>query len=127
MFCDRYLNNKINHIHKKARRITYKDNVSDFNTLLTRDNSVSVHKRNLQLPMTEIYKTKSNITPSFMTEIFNEKNPPHHLRSSNILQMPKARTVRYGLESISSLDVNSGRESPLTLNSHLIFPSLKNV
>ena len=103
MFCDRYLNNKINHIHKKALRIAYKDNVSDFDTLLTRDNSVSVHKRNLQLLMTEIYKTKSNITPSFMTEIFIEKNPPYHLRSSNILQMPKARTVRYGLESISFL------------------------
>ena len=38
-----------------------------------------------------------------MTEIFIEKNPPYHLRSSNILQMPKARTVRYGLESISFL------------------------
>ena len=64
---------------------------------------MSVHKRNLQLLMTEIYKTKSNITPSFMTEIFIEKNPPYHLRSSNILQMPKPRTVRYGLESISFL------------------------
>ena len=95
--------NKINHIHKKALRIAYKDNVSDFDTLLTRGNSVSVHKRNLQLLMTEIYKTKSNITPSFMTEIFLEKNPPYHLRSSNILQMPKARTVRYVLESISVL------------------------
>ena len=103
MFCDRYLNNKINHIHKKALRIAYKDDVSDFDTLLTRDNSVSVHKRNLQLLMTEIYKTKSNITPSFMTEIFIEKNPPYHLRSSNILQMPKPRTVWYGLESISFL------------------------
>ena len=64
---------------------------------------MSVHRRNLQLLMTEIYTTKSNITPSFMTEIFIEKNPPYHLRSSNILQMPKARTVRYGLESISVL------------------------
>ena len=83
--------------------MAYKDNVSDFDTLLTRDNSVSVHKQNLQLLMTEIYKTKSNITPSFTPEIFIEKNPPYHLRSSNILQMPKARTVRCGLESISFL------------------------
>ena len=103
MFCDRCLNNKINHIHKKAPRIAYKDNVSDFDTLLTIDNSASVHKRNLQSLMTEIYKTKSNITQSFMTESFIEKNPPYHLSSSNILQMPKARTVRYGLASISFL------------------------
>ena len=103
MFCDRHLDNKINHIHKKALSIAYRDSVSDFDTLLTRDNSVSVHKRNLQLLMTEIYKTKSNITPSFMTEIFVEKNPPYNLRSKNLLQMPKARTARFGIESISFL------------------------
>ena len=103
MFCDRHLDSKINHIHKKALSIAYKDSVSAFDTLLIRDNSVSVHKRNLQLLMTEIYKTKSNITPSFMTEIFIEKNPPYPLRSKNLLQMPKARTVRFGIESISFL------------------------
>ena len=103
MLCDRHLDSKINHIHKKALSIAYKDSVSDFDALLTRDNSVSVHKRNLQLLMTEIYKTKSNITPSFMTEIFIEKNPPYHLRSKSLLQMPKARTVRFGVESIAFL------------------------
>ena len=40
MFCDRHLDNKINHIHKKALSIAYRDSVSDFDTLLTRDNSV---------------------------------------------------------------------------------------
>ena len=132
MFCDRHLDNKINHIHKKALSIAYKDNVSDFDTLLTRDNSVSVHKRNLQLLMTEIYKTKSNITPSFMTEIFIEKNLPYHLRSKNLLQF--GSSVQFGMEQFGmeqrvflSWDVNCGMESQLTLNSHLIFPSLKNV
>ena len=48
IFCDRHLDNKINHIHKKALSIAYKDNVSDFDALLTTDNSVS---------MAEIYKT----------------------------------------------------------------------
>ena len=103
MFCDRHLNNKINPIHKKALRIAYKDNVSDFDTLLTSDNSVPVHTWKLQLLMTEIDKTKSSITPSFMTEILIEKNFPYRLWSNTILQMPKARTVRYGLASISFL------------------------
>ena len=85
MFCDRHLDNKINHLHKKALSIAYKDNSSDFNALLTKDNSVSVHKRNLQLLMTEIYKTKSNIAASFLTEIFIEKNPLYDLRNKSIL------------------------------------------
>ena len=103
MFCNRHLNNKINHIHKKALSIAYKDSVSDFDALLTRDNSMSIHKRNLQLLMTEIFKTKSNIAPSFMTEIFIEKNHAHLLRNKSLLQMPKARTVQFGIESIAFL------------------------
>ena len=96
MFCNRHLNNKINHIHKKALSIAYKDGVFDFDALL-RDNSVSVHKRNLQLLMTEIFKTNRIYAPSFMmTEIFIEKNHAHLLRNKSLLQMPKARTVQFG-------------------------------
>ena len=102
-FCNRHLNNKINHIHKMALSIVYKDNVSDFDALLIRDNSVPIHKRNLQLLMTEIYKTKSNIAPSFMTEMFIEKSHAYHLRNKSILEMPKARTTQFGIESIAFL------------------------
>ena len=74
MFCDRALNNKVNHIHERALRITYKDMTSDFDTMLVRDNAVPIHIRNLQLLMTEIYKTKWELNPSFMKEIFVEKH-----------------------------------------------------
>ena len=46
MFCDRTLNNKINRIHERALRITYKDMRSDFDTMLLRDNVVPIHIRN---------------------------------------------------------------------------------
>ena len=65
IFCNRHLNNKTNNIHKKALSIAYKDNVSYFDALLIRDSSVPIHKRNLQLLMTEIYKTTSNIAIKF--------------------------------------------------------------
>ena len=58
MFHDRNLNNKTNRIHERALRIAYKDNVSTFEKLLEMDNSVTVHQRNLQLLMVEIYKKK---------------------------------------------------------------------
>ena len=58
MFCNRILDNKVNRIHERALRITYKDMRSDFDTMLLRDNAVTIHTRNLQLLMTEIYKTK---------------------------------------------------------------------
>ena len=85
MFHDRNLNNKINRIHERAVRIGCKDNVSTFEKLLEMDNSVTVHKRNLQLLMVEIYKTKYNLNPSFMKQILEEKEMPYNLRCSDKL------------------------------------------
>ena len=73
MFHGRNLNNKINRIHERALRIAYKDNVSTFEKLLEMDNSVTVHQRNLQLLMVEIYITKYNLNPSFMKQILRKK------------------------------------------------------
>ena len=91
MFCDRTLNNKINRIHERALRITYKDMTSDYDTMLLRDNSVPIHIRNLQLLMIEVYKTKWELNPSFMKEIFVEKRSPYGLRSCHDLLLPKVR------------------------------------
>ena len=91
MFCDRTLNNKINRIHERALRITYKDITSDYDTMLLRDNAVPIHIRNLQLLMTEVYKTKWELNPSFMKEIFVEKRSPYGLRSCHDLLLPKVR------------------------------------
>ena len=66
MFHDRNLNKKIFMIRERALRIVYKDHVPTFEKLLEMDNSVTVHQRNLQLLMMEIYKTKCNRNPSFM-------------------------------------------------------------
>ena len=55
MFHSRNLNNKINRIHERARRLVYQNNLG-FAELLDLDNSVTVHQKNLQVLATEIYK-----------------------------------------------------------------------
>ena len=56
MFHSRKMNNKINRLHERALRIAYKDFCSSFATLLEKDRSVTIHEKNLQLLMTEIFK-----------------------------------------------------------------------
>ena len=63
MFCDRQMNNRINRIHEKSLRLAYDDYESSFQTFLEKDNSRSMHDKNLQLPLTEIYKTLHNLNP----------------------------------------------------------------
>ena len=49
MFCQRSSNTRINHLHERALRIVYNDNESTFEDLLKKDNSVSIHHKNIRL------------------------------------------------------------------------------
>ena len=101
MFCERRFNNKINHLHEMTLRIAYKDDNSDFTTFLEKDNAVKIHTKNLQLLMTEIYKTHNNLNPVFMEDIFNAKCPQYSLRNGSKMNLPKIRTTTFGIETIS--------------------------
>ena len=52
-----------------ALRIVYNENVSSFEDLLQRDQSVSIHHRKIRLLEIELYKTRNNIS-SDMNELF---------------------------------------------------------
>ena len=83
MFHSRTLNNRINNIHERALRLTYKDNQSSFKELLEKDHSVTVHHKNLQALVTEIFKVKNDLAPDIMKDVFELKEPPYNLRSES--------------------------------------------
>ena len=72
MFHSRNLNNKINRIHERALKLVYQNNLS-FSELLDLGNSVTVHQKNLQALVTEIYEVKNGIAPEIMKDIWNYK------------------------------------------------------
>ena len=103
MFHSRNLNKKINRIHEQALRLVYQNNLN-FSELLDLDNSVTLHQKNLQDLMTEIYKVKHGIAPEIMKDIFELQNPSYNLRSScNQFRRENIKTVHYGLQSVRYL------------------------
>ncbi len=98
MFHDRTINSKVNKIRERALRIVCKDSGNDFVNNV--NSSVTTHKRNLQLLMIEIFKTKNDLNPTFMKDIFAERDSYYSLRNVNHLQLPKVRTTIYGTENI---------------------------
>ena len=70
MLHSRTINNRINKIHERAVRLTYKGKKSSFKQLLEKDHSVTVHNKNLQVLVTEIFKVKNNLAPNIMKDVF---------------------------------------------------------
>ena len=103
MFHSRSLNNKINSLHERALRITYGDRSSSFENLLKKDNSVSIHHRNIQALATEMFKVKNNIAPEIMKELFAPKMSSYDLCNNNSFKRRRVKSVWHGTESVSYL------------------------
>ena len=103
MFHTRRINNRINRLHERSLRLTYKDFNSIFQELLDKNKSVSIHhQRNLQVFAILLYKIKNNLSPGIVREIFYANSQTHYdLRCNLEFQTINVHTVRYGTESLS--------------------------
>ena len=73
------MNNRINSLHEHALRVVYRDYNAIFSELLSKDKSVTIHQRNLQLLATDILKTKNELNTKIKEEIFTFKNVDYNL------------------------------------------------
>ena len=74
MFHGRVANDRINHIHERALRIVYRDQISSFDELLKKDGSLSIHHRNIQSLAIELFKADKNISNEIMSNIFEYRD-----------------------------------------------------
>ena len=101
MFHSRSLNNRINNLHRRALRLVYKDQQLSFEELLRKDNSFTIHHRNLQKLATEMYKIYNNISPDLMKFIFPDRTVSYNLRYKNPFLNSNIKTVFNGTETVS--------------------------
>ena len=100
MLHSRTLNNQINRIHKRALHIVYKDYAASFDKLLSRDGTVTVHERNIQILATELFKIVNGDAPDIIKGVFPLKHSKRYpLRS--IFKTRNVHTVNYGTETLS--------------------------
>ena len=108
MFCSRTMNNKINKLQERALRILYKDAVSSFEELLGKDNSVTIHERNIKLLAKEIYKVENDILPNALAEFLTKRNLKYNLRHASAFVRDKVSTTFCATESIRILGQKFG-------------------
>ena len=103
MCCNQSCNTRINHLHERALRIAYNDNVSSFENLLQRDQSVSIHHTNIHLLGIELYITRKNTSNHIINELFEQRNTLYNLRSQDDFTTRPISTANNGLKSLRSL------------------------
>ena len=82
MFCSRTSNNMINRVHQRALRVILGDDLSDFESLLQKNNrDIRSHHKHIQSLMIEISKIKNELAPAIMDSIFERRNEPYNLRN----------------------------------------------
>ena len=102
MFHSRKLNHRINRLHERALRITYKDDTSSFNHLLSIDESFTVHERNIQTLAIELYKVVNGMSPKIMDLIFPLNSQAIYPGESTFKRF-NVKTVSWGTETLAHL------------------------
>ena len=98
MFCSRSINNRINRLHERALRIVYNDYISSFDTLLSKDGSVSIHHRNVQRVAIEMFKIKHGLSPRIISDLVTKSNSV----TRSEFEHPIISTETFGAKSFAS-------------------------
>ena len=96
LFCNKSANKKIDRAHKRTLMILYNDYSSSFQSLLRRSNSYTIHVKNLQKLMTEIFKSLNTMNPSMVLEFHEKKCAKYDLRKKTIANFQKQKQLRMG-------------------------------
>ena len=83
--------------------------------MLKRDNSVTIHERNIQVLLTEILKVKSGVAPETMTETFKFKEHSYDLSKNNCIKKPIIKSCKYGSENILNLGAKLWEIPPVNI------------
>ena len=95
---NRSINKKINKLHDRAQRLIYCDHSRNFQELLQRENSVTIHQKNIQALAIMMQKVANNIAPTIVSELFSFSNVNYNLRSDSQFHRPSAEAVWNGQE-----------------------------
>ena len=88
-------------LHERCLRIIYNDQQSSFTELLNKDNSVSIHIRNVQRLAIEMFRFYNRLSPPLMSNMFKLKaKNSYRLRHVSEFSRPVVKSVYYETESI---------------------------
>ena len=118
MFHCREANKKINNLYERSLRLVYKDNNSSFKDLIKKNNSFTVHHRNIQSLTIELLKVKENISNTIMNDILQTRTLKYNFKVTNRFSGSSVNTSHFGLNSLSYFASKVWKIVPSEINSY---------
>ena len=105
MLYSRILNDKINSFYERVLSVTYVDKRSFQNLLrkYRKDNSASIHQRNLQLLVIKVFKVYNKMVSEILNDIFKTRVVSKELRNPNCFERRPVYSIFNGSETLSEL------------------------
>ena len=69
--------------------------------LLNRSDDISIHQKHLRYLAIEVYKSLAKLNPGFMWNFFERNHIPYNLRRGDLLLLPLASSICYGVNSLA--------------------------
>ena len=85
MFCSRQTNNLVNKIYKRPLKISHKAQKTSYQNLLETHNKLTIHQRNLQVLMKEIYKIVNCIALLIINSFIEFRSNEYNVRNFQVL------------------------------------------
>ena len=106
-FCSRSSNSLINKIHERALSLTSETNDIPFNELLSINNEVLIHNKNIQILLIEVYKNLNRLSPP-MFDLFTARDNIYNLRNFREICCEEKKTILYGyIQGSSAIGITS--------------------
>ena len=102
MFCGRQANPRINHIHERALRAVYNDEIRSFEEFLGRDKSGTIHRINIKILVAELFKIKNGLPNDIMAQLICKRNSEGYcLRSHDRFFVAASEICKLWLKSVA--------------------------
>lgn len=98
-FCSKANIDKLEKVHFRALKFIYQDFNSTYEALLERAGTCTLHLSRLRNLATETFKIVYGMSPTYLNDLVSLKATSYNFRYTNLLEVPRSTTVRFGQNS----------------------------
>ena len=91
---------KINRIHSRTLKIVFNSFDKSYEELLELSGETTIHQKHLRFLAIEVFKSLMALNPKFMWPFFKLKPIKYDLRKGDVLNLPSAKSMTYGVNSL---------------------------